>query len=275
MEAVIKIIDNAEKSIDNNIGDVQVKLLKELEKILIENNIKGNLVFTEEGSNNLREKIKQAFREAGWVDTVDNYITFYALLQDAMFKEYRIREFSARNAEIRKEEAIKRLKGSYFINDVVNVIENTIRQGMLNGVTYTEQQNILVNEFEQKGLIKDYVRVNAIDAINQYAGAINQEIKDKFGFTKMRYIESLKNTSRPLCIHLRGKVSWTEDELKKVLEEYCPGGIPSDSTVTIDRFDGKKQVMKKGSGIIEGTNIENFTVLRGGYQCGHIARWSK
>lgn len=275
MEAVLKIIEDAENSIDSRVESTQRKLLKELEKILLDNNIKGNLVFTEEASNGLREKIKEAFRKAGWVDAVDSYIQFFNLLQDAMFKEYRVSKFLAQNAENRKNEAIKRLKGGYFIDDVVGVIENSIRQGMLNGIPYLDQQDILQKQFAEKGLFENYTKTWAIDGINQYAGAINDEIRIKYDLTKMTYLGSEIDTSRPFCIHLKSKTYWTENELRKVLGEYCPNGIPSKERITIDRADGKKQEMQKGSGMIEGTIFENLTPLRGGYRCRHIPKWSK
>jgi len=83
--------------------------------------------------------------------------------------------------------------------------------------------------------------------------------KLKFKPKKGRYVGSLIETSRPICSHLiKMGNPISREQLTKVLDKYCPKGKPD---------------LVLGRGMIEGTNIDNFSINKGGYQCRHIWIW--
>jgi hypothetical protein len=116
----------------------------------------------------------------------------------------------------------------------------------------------------------------AKDAIMQYDGLIQEELRQKFKPTSGRYIGSLIEDSRPFCDHMKDKfanrpVSITQ--LQTALDEFCPNGQPSQSKITFETVNGETKSQAKGSGMIQGTNIQNFPSLRGGYNCRHEWKW--
>lgn len=128
---------------------------------------------------------------------------------------------------------------------------------------------------------KRYLEQTVFDALSQYQGAMNNQIRIAYGFKRMQYFTGLIETSRPICRHLKADPDklYTEEELKAVLEEFCPKGHPSETLVKgkrkyVDK-DGnvtfKEAMVKKGSGMIDPTTFENFYQVRGGWRCRHEA----
>ena len=171
-----------------------------------------------------------------------------------------------------KNQAIENLKSSGTIyQEITKPVEQVMRLSIIRGISYQDAKDQLSGNL---GKLESYVKTITKDTLNTYDGAINNEIKERYKLETMIYVGSLIETSRPICLHLKEKSRWTKDELKSVLDEYCPNGVPSEKTIMIQQGD-KEVRMKKGSGMIEGTNVDNFTVNRGGYGCRHLARWIK
>jgi hypothetical protein len=85
----------------------------------------------------------------------------------------------------------------------------------------------------------------ARDTAFQYNGTINQIIADVYGLDHFIYVGNLVKDSRPLCKHLVDEdrpIAF--DELPPLIKEYPTGLIP-------------------------GTDKDNFVVYRGGYNCRH------
>lgn len=276
MEEVEKIIDKGINSLNLNVENFNQKILKQLENLLSDYTVKGELQFTEQQSAELREKIKEAFKEAGWGEMIDKHLLIYDVIKTEMLKEYRIKELMGERITYQQNEAFKLLKGSYFIDDVVVQLEDSIRQGMFSNRKASDQRKIFANLLLEKGIVTKYVSTIATDAINQFAGAINEEIRIKFKPTKFTYVGSVIETSRPFCQKYHGK-TLTLKELEDALNEFIPNGIPSDAATYVERTNdkGEKVMYKttKGAGMIEGTTVNNFATYVGGYNCRHIVRW--
>ena len=104
---------------------------------------------------------------------------------------------------------------------------------------------------EQLGVFERWVGQIARDAVNEYQGGINAQIKVQYDLTDIRYVGSLVEDSRPQCVRwvkeLGGRIKGT------------------DLQAEIDwAYD-------HGSGMKPDTNPENFPQKRGGYNCEHIA----
>jgi len=104
-----------------------------------------------------------------------------------------------------------------------------------------------------------YVNQVSLDTLSQIHGALQSEIQIKYKPTKGRWIGSEIETTRPFCKHMKTLTNpISRETLQGVLNKYIPDGKP-------------KQLI--GSGMIEGTNIDNFAINRGGYNCGHLWVW--
>ncbi len=126
---------------------------------------------------------------------------------------------------------------------------------------------------ESKSLDKDVLYRIVFDSINQKDGAKKDLIRIVSEMNVFVYIGNTCEDSRPICTHIKEKFDGriTVEELKEILNEYCPNGIPSDEIITYSTINGVVRTTTKGSGMIKGTTYENFAQYRGGEGCRHSA----
>lgn len=98
------------------------------------------------------------------------------------------------------------------------------------------------------GLLRYYTQVSR-DAVGQYAGNVHRIVAKQYGLDALEYVGSLIKDSRPQCIRWVGK--------ETILLKHLEGEI--------------LWAERNGSGLIPGTNTDNFIVNRGGYNCRHEA----
>jgi hypothetical protein len=87
------------------------------------------------------------------------------------------------------------------------------------------------------------------DALGQFDGQINAIIADEFGLDAFRYVGSIIDDSRAQCVRWVGKRILEKSEMQSEIA----------------------WANNNGSGMIPGTNPDNFLVFRGGYNCRHRA----
>jgi hypothetical protein len=102
---------------------------------------------------------------------------------------------------------------------------------------------------ELNGLYSRYVKQISRDALGQFDGQINAIIAEEFGLDAFRYVGSLIDDSRPQCVRWVGKRILEKSEMPEQIA----------------------WANNNGSGMIPGTNPDNFLVFRGGYNCRHRA----
>lgn len=126
--------------------------------------------------------------------------------------------------------------------------------------------------------VQRYVKQVAIDALSQYDGAIQDKVRTTYGYTRLIYSTNTIETSRPFCVRLHDELGGelTIEQLKQELDKYCPNGVPSEKKIKYKVHTGEVKEAKMGAGMIPGTNLGNFSQLRGGYgPCRHRALWKK
>lgn len=156
-------------------------------------------------------------------------------VQDAMIKEVTDNLLSA-NIDSR------------FVNPIKKVLFNQINLGgsLKNA---RETVNILITGKDKDGLLKKYAGQVARDSANQYEGIINQVIKVEFELKNIMYVGPLLTDSRKQCRR------WVEM------------GIIPDSKLAAEIA----WAYEHGSGMIPGTEKQNFCANRGGFRCIHTA----
>jgi hypothetical protein len=272
------------------------KDLKDLQKELFNASIDFIVDFREAGGvlkldkkklASLQSKVDKVIASSKYQKNIEKYLDKYDLI-DKLNTEWYAENKLRIDRVIADSEILKEIKLQTFDNllskeaidvNLVKPIVQQLRKDIILGSTYESAKQNLQTLVVDNELINRYAGQIATDALNQYDGELNNQVKEKFNLTKFYYIGSEIETSRPFCRHMKEKKEWTIDELKVALKEYCPNGIPSEKTETIETTDAKgksvKRSVKKGGGMIEGTNVDNFSMLRGGYQCRHRVQWIK
>ncbi|MBK9330280.1 MAG: hypothetical protein IPM95_13480 [Sphingobacteriales bacterium] len=126
-------------------------------------------------------------------------------------------------------------------------------------------------------LKKEELKLLISDCLSQYDGAMNDATRQAFEFNDLLYIGNTCADSRPICTHIKETYNGrlTLNQLESILNEYCPNGIPSEEMITYQTINGIQRTSTKGSGMIIGTTVENFSQFRGGKGCRHTAIWTK
>lgn len=158
------------------------------------------------------------------------------------------------------------------LDALVNPIAEVIRKDVITGISFDAASESILNAIDKKQLgLGQWSGQISRDALSQSDGITQNEIRKEYDFEFLSYQGLIMGTTRPFCYHLKNMGDRIpKEQVEMALNEYIPGGIPSDST-TSKTANGKPQ--KKGGGMIPGTNIDNFTIYRGGYNCHHDAVW--
>jgi hypothetical protein len=145
------------------------------------------------------------------------------------------------------------LTGSGVNANFVEPVRQGLFQNIAAGTTKSDLEQYLTNYIvgnpNVDGLYSRYVKQVSRDALNQFDGQVNSRIAEEFDLDAFRYVGSLIDDSRSQCIR------WVK---KRILQK-------SDLESEIG------WASNNGSGMIAGTNAENFAVFRGGYNCRHSA----
>lgn len=102
---------------------------------------------------------------------------------------------------------------------------------------------------DKDGKLLSYYTQVSRDAVGQYAGNVNRIVAKQYGLDAIEYVGSLVRDSREQCIRWVGMEQILMINLQKEID----------------------WAESNGSGLIPGTNPDNFIVNRGGYNCRHEA----
>jgi len=151
------------------------------------------------------------------------------------------------------EDTLQGLTGSGVSTNFVEPLRQELFKNIVAGTSSFEVEQALrtfiQGNGETAGNLKRYVTQVSRDALNQYDGTINSRIAEEFGLDAFQYVGSLIDDSRKQCIR------WTGKEV--LLKKDLPAEIA--------------WANNNGTGMIPGTNADNFAVFRGGYNCRHSA----
>lgn len=138
---------------------------------------------------------------------------------------------------------------SYFADPLTQLIYKNIVSGSSMSKLQSVISTFIKSDEQRLGQFKKYVTQIARDALHQYDGAINARIASEFGLDVYEYVGSLIKDSRPQCVRWVGKKYLTRKELPREIAWAAANG----------------------TGLIPGTNADNFAIYRGGYNCRHTA----
>ncbi len=132
-----------------------------------------------------------------------------------------------------------------FKDPVKKILQDAIINGSNKAEAIATLKDFVYGNSTRLPTLERYVSQVATDAINQYNGQYIATISDDLKLEHFYYKGTKIAESREFCIHLAGKFM-TYDNLEAYLNSQTPW-----------------------QGMIPGTNMGNFMVRRGGYNCRH------
>lgn len=282
MPSIGKIQEEADKKLAEDLVKIDRSLIN---RLLIDLNllaVNNQLVFDPLFFATLEDKIINYMRELKYPERINAYLNNFDAVDDAAKDFYSRQRLLLENEAINnplnesiRKTTIENLKGAKMASDFVKPLADVLRQQALQGLTVSQATEILKTRIENHELVK-YAGQVTQDAIMQYDGALNENIKKTYGLKRFIYFSSIIETSRPFCTHMKNKYGSnpiSQQQLQGELDIYCPGGQPSTDKETFTTVNDVTRTMQKGSGMIAGTTAANFTLYRGGYNCRHEVRY--
>lgn len=262
----IKLIKGADQSLFKDFTQIEKSIVDGILKQVKRMNIRdGAIEFDEKNValvNELNKVIADSIQKSSYPVNVKSYIGSFDTIRTLNEDIHRdVNDLDPTEIEEKLNQVQK--------TNVQNVLDNLVRNGMEEGFVEPVKQGIFKNivggmnleDFQsylettilsdplKDGQFKRYVTQISRDALNQYDGQINQQIATDLGLDAYRYVGSLIDDSRPQCRR------WVKKEI--LLKE--------------DLDDEITWATNNGSGMIPGTNSDNFATYRGGYSCRHQA----
>jgi hypothetical protein len=273
IKEMVDAIDAFQKAVPTVQKQLFKKIIEELQALDLKNgnvavNVKNVRLITK-----IKAKLLEAILTDEYKAAVKEYLKAFesvTALQNSYFSTIE-KKFtpSKLGAEIKTQSVdavVDNLTERGIDANVIAGVENILKTSITTGGSVADLQeqlrnNILSND-TGAGALERYTRQITTDALNQYSAQYTQIIASDLGLEWFRYSGSLIETSREFCIACRAKewihISEFQDLLDGNFAEFEEAG-------------GK---MYKGlpEGMIPDTNVSNFPIYRGGFNCGHSLR---
>lgn len=184
--------------------------------------------------------------------------------------------------EIRKQtisDTVKNLTSSGIGAAISDQIATILRTNITAGGTYaelTEQLRDKILKTTTDGALQKYAKQITVDSLHQYSAQYAQTVSSDLGFEWYAWQGTEIMTSRPFCqAMVENNRYFHISQVPNLLEGKDAQG---NKLKYIDNKTGKEKTVglydktDLPHGFIPGTNVSNFFINRGGYQCSHQAR---
>jgi hypothetical protein len=171
------------------------------------------------------------------------------------------------------QDTVKQLTESGIGTNIADKLTNQLRTNVTTGGSYADLNDQLKEQLvntETDGLLVKYSKQITTDNINQYNAQYTQAVSSDLGFDWYAYQGSDITTTRPFCDAMTDIRYFHVTEIPRLLR--------AEGLTYLNKKSGKREPVPINSktnlpsGMIAGTNAENFLVNRGGYNCGHQIR---
>lgn len=275
------LIENSSEQLEKKIKSIDESLIKEITKIYSAFRVGDVLEFDIQKAAELENKIIAAIKNTNYGTVVKSYLKDFDAIDDMnilihkKLNDVNINNIINENARLSNYKKLIQdsLLGtnslrqrSRQLDELISPLTNEIRKNAIIGSTYEDAiESIEAAILEQDLGLSRWSEQITRDALNQYDGLQDQEIRKEFNFEWGNYIGGISKNTRPLCFHMHTEhSSFKWSEIQPIIDPYVKDGIPIDTYTT---ETGQRK--RRGAGIIPGTVASNFDVRRGGYNCKH------
>jgi len=277
IEQILKTIDDSIVKFQDSIPVIQKLVYDELQPVLKEIQIKDGRMLNSVNNlkliGSIKNKLERIIINAEYKKSVKDFVDTFkeiSTLQQGYFSQfannYKPSAVLPIIQQLAVESTINGLLGQGMSASIIDPIQKIINQNITTGGKYAGFQeqlrdHILSNESGDGSLVR-YTKQLTTDSINQFNAQYHKAIAVDLQFNWCRYVGSNITTSREFCIYLTKKQWIHRSEFAEVLKGHI-----DDHKCRLSNTTGLPY------GMIPGTNVDNFNVLRGGYTCGHQAFW--
>lgn len=265
------LIATAEDDFINSMYDIEKALMREIMKLFDNIDVKEGKLQNSKAAieflNSLDGRIDLALKRSGYNDKVRALIkNFDAIKQNnievhSLLNKVDIYPSSLNTiTKLEIENTIQNLLGSGISVDFKYPIRESLYRNITLGASIqdarkTIEDYIISNDGKDSKLLR-YTKQVARDSLSQYDGVIQKTIANELKLNDFIYVGSIIIDSRCQCRYWVNKIKLSRDSLIEEIDTAVNKGDLGGCTC---------------SGMIPGTNIDNFAINRGGYSCRHKA----
>jgi len=276
---LIKTIDEAVNGFNDSLPKIQKEILSEvldqIKKFDTRDKRITNTVKNIRLLNTIKNRLKKIILTDSYKQEVKDFLKVFtdvSTFQNSYFKEAE-KSFKPPTIvkEIKKQtitDTINRLTEAGIGVNVSDKIAELLKQNVTTGVKYSDlaaQLREYILTTETPGVLERYVKQIATDSVNQYSAQYMNTISGDLGYEWFRYQGKDILTTRPFCDAMTDRKFFHITEVPDLLaaKDLYYSGPDGQTKVPIYEKTGLP------NGMIPDTNVENFFIRRGGYNCGH------
>lgn len=267
------VIDEAIEVFDSRVPGVQNAALQEIMGILKEMEVRNGKIINSVKNlkyvGTIKNKLRALTLSNDYKSAVRGFLGAFdivAEMQDNYFRKYVSKFKIPKQIQVIKSYSIDQtifdLMGQGLVSEVVDPVHKLLQGNIAAGGSYLHMQkqveDYLINNDSGSGRMLQYTRQICTDAIHQYNAQYHGTLAQEFGFKWGRYVGSDIETTREFCDHMTDKDYFHVSELPDILK-----GKISDHQCRLSKTTGLPL------GMIPGTDVDNFKIRRGGYNCRH------
>lgn len=268
-----KINDNAASKFESGVKTIESAVLAEIRKIFGSMDVSGGRISPNQKTlqflASLEKRVLDALKKGGYNSKVSDLLKKFDVIKEnniaiqGAVNSLNIASSSLNDIQkFETQNAIDKLLKTGINKEFINPMREALYRNVSFGGSVADAEKIIEDYVLTKGNNKSkllqYTGQVARDTISQFDGSIQAQIGQELNLKDFLYSGSIITDSRAQCIYWVEKRILLRDELEeeiKTASSKPPGSLGG----------------KKCSGMIPGTNINNFATYRGGYNCRHRA----
>lgn len=266
-EEIQRKVDDVVGQFGKNLTTIEKNILSEIELLIKEleldssGRVKSNTANLKKVSL-IGKKLERIILSKRYLEDVRKFahsFTEVASLQSGM---YGVRNEQLSLIEkMSVESVVDNLTESGVKANITNPIKDMLVKYVVSGGKYTDMTDMLRERIlsnGKDGIVIRYLKTYTLDSINTFSASYNKIISDIGKYEWFQYTGSLLETSREFCEKMVEKKYFHVSEIPLLIK-----GLIDGHQCELSPRTGKPNGMK------EETTRENFTQLRGGWNCGH------
>jgi len=259
-------IDIADEKFLAGFDPIERKIFDAVKKKVLQMNIEGGKTLFDDNNvqviNELDDVISDAIASSGYNKKVADYLRSFDTIKRFNFDAHEeVNDLTTSELEdlvnpVQKQvvdQTLNDLTGAGISTQFTQPLKEGIFKNIVSGSTISDLEKYLsefiLSDPLNLGKFKKYTTQIARDTLNQFDGQVNSRIANEFDLNAYKYVGSLIEDSRPQCKRWVNKGTILKEQLDEEIN----------------------WANSNGSGMIPGTNVDNFAVYRGGYNCRHSA----
>ena len=279
---ILKSIDDAVDGFNKSVPDIEKDLTARINNIIkgLDTGSDGSIKTTISNlkkMQSIQREMERAFESDEYLKQVESFTSSYdaiANLETDYFGKV-LKEFAEPSImpEI-KAQSIKtvteRLTGSNIVANVIEPINELVRQGIESGVQWddlrTSINDFLVGADGGTGALSRYTTTITNDSLNVYSRTYENIIAEREGLEWYEYVGRELVDTRDFCLALDSAKWFKKSDIPNLIDGEIKNYKTGDTkTVPLYKKTGKPHGMKAE------TTTDNFVQLCGGWNCAHHA----